>query len=141
MGTEPIHCGALRRSGHPRLKPDISRERLPAPGRAHLLLTSLLPPRYPHTWDVPAASGVFPQQRFRSWVDGIRLLEKKPPDFSEHRPCLDPRKVLGSYALNISFFHLQTTSFYPRHQLSHCWSNIFHQSTSVSLALRYFDLF
>lgn len=70
--------------------------------------------------------GTLLQQGFHSWVDCIRLWDKK---------CFDPSEVLGSYTLNTSFFHLLTSSFYPWHQVSHDWSSIFHQSISVFLIL------
>lgn len=76
--TNRFGSGALTRSGHPRLKTGISRERVPAPEGAPRVLPGA--PSHPAAL---GASGVFRQRRFHSWVDSIRLLDKKWPDFSE----------------------------------------------------------
>lgn len=76
--TNRFGSGALTRSGHLRLKTGISRERVPAPEGAPLVLPGA--PSHPAAL---GASGVFRQRCFHSWVDSIRLLDKKWPDFSE----------------------------------------------------------
>lgn len=128
LGTDPMPCSALMHPGHPRLEMGTSSKRLPGP--------ELELPGSPHTpRHLPTATS--------SQLGGEHQSARwKVAWFSQSSwACLDPSEVLGFYALNFSFFHLQTPFFYPRHQLSHYWSNIFHRSISVSLVLQYFDLF
>ena len=104
LGTEPIHCSALTRSGHPRLKMGISRERLPAPKWAHLVL-----PGVPSHTAAVGVSGICLQQHFHSWVDSIRLLDKKWPGFSELLSVLKSQQSLR--VLHFEYFTCKLPPF------------------------------
>lgn len=90
---------------------------------------------YPHTTWQSACQAYSYSNFFHSWVESIRLWDKKWPDFSELLSTLRSQQSLRVLHFEHFIFPPANSAFYPQHQLSHYWSNIFHQSISVPLVL------